>query len=134
MPTNGASTDRSIRDVDGEPVHGRPASRKGEAARDAALHRVLAGAKRSAISPASFFLPIELIPMRAHPAACFVLSLSLTANALLAQTTYVVAKGTAFPEILSALQVAVAGDIIEVDEIDPATPGQAARYLPFLVD
>jgi len=72
--------------------------------------------------------------MRAHPAVRFVLSLSLTASALLAQTTYVVAKGTTYPEILSALQVAVAGDIIEVDEIDPATPGQAARYLPFHVD
>jgi len=61
--------------------------------------------------------------MRAHPAACFVWSLSLTASALLAQSTYVVAKGTTYPEILSALQVAVAGDIIGVDEIDPATPG-----------
>lgn len=72
--------------------------------------------------------------MRAHPAVRFALSLSITASALLAQTTYVVAKGTTYPEILSALQVAVAGDIIEVDEIDPATPGQAARYLPFHVD
>jgi predicted outer membrane repeat protein len=73
--------------------------------------------------------------LRSFPIA--VLGLLAAATPLVCQNPLFipVAKGTAVPEIVSAIQIASQSQnnpiIIEVSELDPANPGQPARYLPF---